>query len=132
MADTCNAAPCKLTSITHGSALLSPMEFSFQETIEFVKHRPADRIAPGVTLASYDLTATAKLAEWSTPIVRGTKANLVAVLKTIAGGSKTVTLANMQAGQCSGSQSGDGVGTWMQEFQYDSGNTESFAPITVA
>jgi hypothetical protein len=131
MADTCNAATFKLISVTHGSALLSPMEFSFQEAIEFVKQRIADRVSAAVAIQSYDLTATVKLAEWVTPIVRGTRANLVAALKTIGGSTKTVTLSNMQAGQCSGSQGNDGIGSWSQEFQYDPANTESFAPIAV-
>ena len=132
MADTCSNAPYLLTSVTHGgAAILSPMEFSYQETVEFAKHRPASRIAPCIAPLSYDLRATVKAAEWVTPIVRGTKGALVATLKILSAGAKTVTLANMQAGASEGSQSRD-IGTQTQEFMYDSGDTESFAPITVA
>ena len=107
------------------------MEFSYQETVEFVKHRPASRIAACTAPMSYDLRATVKAAEWVTPIVRGTKASLVATLKILSGSTKTVTLANMRAGASEGTQATD-VGTQSQEFVYDSGDTESFAPITVA
>ena len=132
MADTCSAAPYKVSAVTHNSAsILSPMEFSYQETINFVEHRPAAWIAPCAAIQSYSLTATVRAAEFKTPIVRGTKGSLVATLKKMAGTTLTVTLANMQAGASSATQ-GDGIGSQSQEFHYDSGDTESFAPVTVA
>lgn len=132
MADTCSNGVFQLVSVSHGgAAILSPMEFSYQETVEFVKHRPADRIAPCIAPKSYELRATVKRAEWAAPIVRGTKGDLVAVLNKIGAGTISVTLSNMQAGAAEGNQSQD-IGTQSQEFEYDSGDTDNYAPIAVA
>lgn len=132
MADTCSNGVFQLVSVTHNSVgILSPMEFSYQETVEFVKHRPADRIAPCIAPKTYELRATVKRAEWGAPIVRGTKGDLVAVLNKIGSGNVTVTLANMQAGAAEGNQSQD-IGTQSQEFEYDSGDTDNYAPISVS
>jgi len=133
MADTCSDALYKIVSITHNAvAIDSPMEFSYQETVEFVKHRPASRISPCIAPSSYELRATVRNAEWGAPIVRGTKGDLVATMKQIAGTTIAVTLANMQAGAGEGNQNTTDVGSQSQEFEYDAADVENFAPISVA
>ena len=128
--------PCnnsyRLVSIAHGATYLyDPLGASVDESIEFFEHRPATRLSPAIAMNSYSLRATARYGLMATPIVRGTSASLVIIAKQLDGGSTTITLVNMVAGAVS--QSFDSPPHEMrQEFHYDAGNTEAYAPITVS
>ena len=129
--------PCnnsyRLVSIAHGATYLyDPLGASVDESIEFFEHRPATRLSPAIAMNSYSLRATARYGLMATPIARGTEASLVIVAKQVdLGANNTITLVQMQAGAVS--QSFDSPPHEMrQEFHYNAGNTEAYAPITVS
>lgn len=133
MADT----PCdnsyKIVSIAHGSTYMyDPLGGSYDETVDFFEHRPGTRVSPATAINSFGARATARYGLMATPIVRGTSGSLVFVVQQVdRSANNTITCASMMAGQVSISLDGQ-PHEMRQEFTFNAGNTENFAPLTIA
>lgn len=121
----------RVVSITHSSVLPDPIGGSIDEAIGWVKARPGTRLAPATAVDTYDLSAVGRSQKAFTPIVRGTKHDLVFVVLQIGQGNATVTCSNMLAGAFKGNMN-QKPHEWEQGFEYDSGDTENIAPVSVA
>jgi hypothetical protein len=81
---------------------------------------------------AYGLRATVRFGLMETPVVRGTSGSLVIVAKQIdLGANNAITITSMLAGAASFSFDSP-PHEQRQEFHYTAGNTENYAPITVA
>ena len=130
MADCDNSF--RITSITFNSvALAQPIGGGLTESVTFIKNRPSTRKAPCVALDEYDLEGEAEFRGLVTPTVRGTKSTLTFVLLQLDGGSTTVAATNMCMGAASMSFAG-GIHRQVHRYQYDSGNSDDLAPISVS
>jgi len=129
--------PCdnsyKLVTIAHGSTYLyDPMGGSYTENIDFFEHRPATRLSPATAMNAFGARAEARYGLMATPIVRGTTGNLVFVCQQVdRGANNTITCAGMMAGAVSVSLDSQ-PHEMRQEFVYNAGNTENFAPLTIS
>ena len=133
MADTCNDAIKRLTGVTHNAAAInSPMSANYQETVDFGEHRPGSRISPASWVKSYSCRASVTNAEFGAPVVRGTSGSLVLTCEQIDGTSIAITITNMLAGAANADIPHNDVATQTQEFVYNAGNSEDYAPISVS
>lgn len=129
--------PCnnsyRLVSVAHGTTYFyDPLGASVDETVDYFEHRPATRISPALALNSYGCRVTVRFGLMETPVVRGTSGSIVIVAKQVdLGANNTITITNMLAGACSMSFDSP-PHEQRQEFHYTAGNTENYAPITVA
>ncbi len=133
MADT----PCdnsyKIVSIAHGiTYMYDPLGGSYDETVDFFEHRPGTRVSPATAINSFSARAVARFGLMATPIVRGTTGNLVFIVQQVdRGANNTITAASMMAGAASVSFDGQ-PHEERQEFVFNAGNTENFAPLTIS
>jgi len=128
----CDAASFLVTIAHGGDTFDSPVSGNIQETVEFVEIRTGNRISPCTYVRRYGLRATATWAEFQNPVVRGTLANLVYTLdKADSGGTITVTVVTTRAGAANFDMSRDDFQTQSQEFAFDAGDAENFAPIAI-
>jgi hypothetical protein len=123
----------RVASITHGgTGLGNPTDFSVDETVTFKLDRPSTRKSPCASMDEYDLTATATFRDLVTPIVRGTSGTLtIAVQKNDESGNVSISLVTMRMGAAKFT----GPNPFTEEiynFQFDAGNAENIAPISVS
>ena len=123
----------RVVSIAHGAdAFDQPAGGNITETVVFGEHRPGNRKAACIYLASYGARAVAKWHGLQTPVVRGTKADLVFTIEQIDGtASSTVTISDVRAGGCSIDFDQE-VHVQSQEFVHDSEDSDDLAPIAIS
>ena len=122
----------RITSITHGAVTLGqPIGGSVRESVTFKLDRPSTRKAPCASMDEYDLTATARFEDLVTPIVRGTSATLTYTLQQMDETTMTVAITAMRMGGSEIDMDAP-IHNQTYTFQYDSADSENFAPVTVA
>ena len=125
-------ATYRVIQITFGSALGQPMTFNINEAIEFLKNYPGSRVTPCVVLNKYDLTAEAAYQTHATPFARGGAAQtLTGVLQDMNFNSVTFSLDTMIAGEFT-LDTNTQPHLSKQKFQFNPGDTENLAPISVS
>lgn len=129
------AVPCnagnRATVTFNAVAIFSAVGGSVRFTVEFDKFYPDQRRSPVKLVAGIDGEATVEAAELVSMIAIGTNGSLVFTTLQGDGGANTVTAATMEM---AGSEIDFSSKPFRQRhsFQYNPGNTENVAPLTVA
>jgi hypothetical protein len=129
--------PCdnsyKIVSIVAcGTNLYDPLGFTYTETVDFFEHRPASRISPASAINSFGARCNCRYGLMATPIVRGTTGSVVVTVQQVdRTANNTITMAGAMAGAVEVSAESQ-PHEMRQEFVYNAGNSENFAPLTIA
>lgn len=129
-ATPCNAGN-RITATFNSVAINSCLGGSVRFTVEFDKFYPDQRLSPVKLCAGVDGEGTVEAAELVSMIAKGTNGSLVFSTLQGDGGSNTVTAVTMEM---AGTEIDFNSKPFRQRhsFQYNPGNTENVAPLTVA
>ncbi len=122
----------RLSSITHSTLTMGdPVGGNVREEVTFVKNKPATRVTGCKAVDDYDVKANARFQTMITPGAKDTRATLTYTIKKWDGTTGTIAIANMKQGAC-GYDMNSAPMVQDCDFEYDPGDTESIAPITVS
>lgn len=128
----CSDHGIRITSIAHGATSLgSPVGGSIVSTVSFKEGYPSTRIAPSTCVDTLSIRATGTFRDLTTPIAIGTKATLTYTLQQKDLSTMTAALANAVMGGTTFDFNGQ-FHEETYEFAYDSGDSDTTNPITVA
>jgi hypothetical protein len=129
----CSTNVYRIAAISHGGTNFNePTGGSATEVVEYLKNRPGTRKSPCIAINAYDLEAEAEWQGMITPVARGDKDVLTYTLENFLNMDVgTVACANMRAGAAS-FDFNTAPYKQRQKFEYDAGDAEDMAPITVS